>query len=184
MSQRRDNRVAAIQFLYQWDANPAPSLDQALMEFFTDYAYAEDSDEDSPPEPRVSSETTGNDSIPPAIAVPKTIKTPAKPRKRSYFTFAEELVRGTLENIQEIDAIILGYTQNWEFKRIARIDLAILRLALHEMLHRKDIPPIVSINEAIDLSKVFSNADAKRFINGILDQFKVHLKRDLRKAEG
>jgi N utilization substance protein B len=50
------------------------------------------------------------------------------------------------------------------------------------MLFRKDIPPVVSINEAIDLSKQFSNADAKRFINGILDRLKGDLGRDARKA--
>jgi N utilization substance protein B len=66
---------------------------------------------------------------------------------------------------------------------VAKIDLAILRLAIFEMIHRKDVPPVVSINEAIDLSKQFSNADAKRFINGILDRLKSQLGRDARKAE-
>ncbi len=69
-----------------------------------------------------------------------------------------------------------------EFERIAKIDLAILRLAMFEMIFRKDIPPVVSINEAIDLSKQFSNADAKRFINGILDRLKDQLGRDARRA--
>jgi N utilization substance protein B len=54
---------------------------------------------------------------------------------------------------------------------------------MFEMMFRKDIPPVVSINEAIDLSKEFSNADAKRFINGILDKLKGQLGRDARKAE-
>jgi N utilization substance protein B len=76
-----------------------------------------------------------------------------------------------------------GLAHNWEFERIAKIDLAILRLAMFEMLHRKDIPPVVSINEAIDLSKQFSNADSKRFINGILDRLKDQLGRDARKVE-
>lgn len=70
---------------------------------------------------------------------------------------------------------------NWEFDRVAKIDLAILRLAMFEMLYRKDIPPVVSINEAIDLSKQYSSADAKRFINGILDRMKDKLGRDSRK---
>ena len=78
---------------------------------------------------------------------------------------------------------IRGLAQNWEFDRIARIDLAILRLAIYEMIYRRDIPPVVSINEAIDLSKQFSNADAKRFINGILDRMKDRIGRDARKAE-
>jgi N utilization substance protein B len=82
--------------------------------------------------------------------------------------------------MDEIDDVIRGYLQNWDFKRIARVDLAILRLAVHEMLRRPDIPPVVSINEAIDLSKLYSNADSRRFINGILDQFKMTLHRPLR----
>lgn len=101
----------------------------------------------------------------------------------SYFNFADDLIRGTLEHREAIDEIIKRYAKNWDFNRIARIDLAILRLAIYEMLERRDIPPIVSINEAIDLSKEYSNPDAKRFINGILDQFKLTLDRPLRTAD-
>ena len=103
-------------------------------------------------------------------------------KPRDYYVFAEELVLGIHQHRDEIDEIIREYAQNWDFKRIAKIDLAILRLAIFEMLHRHDVPPIVSINEAIDLSKMFSIEDAKRFINGILDQFKLKLRRPLREA--
>jgi transcription antitermination protein NusB len=101
---------------------------------------------------------------------------------REHYAFGEELIHGAIGHMAEIDAHIKGLAHNWEFERIAKIDLAILRLAVFEMLHRKDIPPVVSINEAIDLSKEFSNADAKRFINGILDRLKDQLGRDARKA--
>ena len=101
---------------------------------------------------------------------------------REHYAFGEELIQGAIENIVEIDARIKSLAHNWEFERIAKIDLAILRLAMFEMIYRKDIPPVVSINEAIDLSKEFSNADAKRFINGILDRLKDQLGRDARKA--
>ncbi|HTL67061.1 MAG TPA: transcription antitermination factor NusB [Lacunisphaera sp.] len=100
---------------------------------------------------------------------------------RDYYAFAEELIHGTIEHMEELDGHIRTLAHNWEFERIARIDLAILRLAMFEMLHRKDIPPVVSINEAIDLSKQFSSADAKRFINGVLDRMKDRLGRDARK---
>ncbi|MFZ5495926.1 MAG: transcription antitermination factor NusB [Verrucomicrobiota bacterium] len=102
-------------------------------------------------------------------------------KPREYYAFAEELIHGTIEHVAEIDSHIKGLTHNWEFDRVARIDLAILRLAIFEMLYRKDIPPVVSINEAIDLSKQFSTADSKRFINGILDRMKDKLGRDARK---
>ena len=101
---------------------------------------------------------------------------------RAYYAFAEELALGTIENVETIDEAITEHASNWTFDRIAKVDLAILRLAIYELLFRSDIPPIVSINEAIDLSKVFSNADSKRFINGILDKIKNKINRPLRKA--
>ena len=145
MSARRDNRVAAMQFLYQWSINPSADLPGSLRLFFKELE-----------------EQTGH--------------------ARDYFAFAEDLIHGALAALEEIDAEIRKYLRNWDFERIARIDLAILRLAIYEMLKRPDIPPIVSINEAIDLSKQFSIPDAKRFINGILDQFKLTLDRPLRSA--
>jgi transcription antitermination protein NusB len=101
---------------------------------------------------------------------------------RDHYSFGEELIDGVIKNRDAIDAQIRSMAQNWEFERIAKIDLAILRVAMYEMLHRRDIPPVVSINEAIEISKQFSNADSKRFINGILDRLKDQLGRDARKA--
>ena len=102
---------------------------------------------------------------------------------RDHYSFGEELIQGVIEHVEELDAQILGLVHNWDFSRIAKVDLAILRIAMFEMKYRKDIPPVVSINDAIDLSKVFSNADSKRFINGVLDRLKGQLGRDSRKAE-
>jgi N utilization substance protein B len=141
-AQRRDGRVAAVQYLYAWSLNPPLNLAEDLKVFF-----------ENCPEPR------------------------------GHYAFGEELIHGLIEHAPEIDAQIKELAQNWEFGRIAKIDLAILRVAMFEMIHRKDIPPVVSINEAIDLSKEFSNADAKRFINGILDRMKDRLGRDARKAD-
>jgi len=100
---------------------------------------------------------------------------------RDHYAFAEELIHGAIEHVAELDSHIKALAHNWEFDRVAKIDLAILRLAMFEMLHRKDIPPVVSINEAIDLSKLYSSLDAKRFINGVLDRMKDKLGRDARK---
>ena len=102
-------------------------------------------------------------------------------KPRDYYAFADELIAGALEHREEIDGHIRTLAHNWEFERIAKIDLALLRLAIYEMLFRKDIPPVVSINEAIDLSKQFSTADSKRFINGVLDRMKDKIGRDARK---
>ena len=102
--------------------------------------------------------------------------------ERDYYAFAEELIFGVNDNGEEIDDKIKELARNWEFDRIARIDLAILRMAIFELLYRKDIPPVVTINEAIDLSKNFSSAESRRFINGILDKIKGQLNRPSRTA--
>lgn len=107
----------------------------------------------------------------------------SQPEAREYYAFAEELATGTLENIARIDEVISDCAKNWTLSRIARCDLAILRLAIYELLYRTDIPPIVSINEAIDLAKVFSTEDSHRFVNGMLDRVKAHLTRPLREAQ-
>jgi N utilization substance protein B len=101
---------------------------------------------------------------------------------REHFAYGEELIHGAIQNQAEIDGKIRQLAHNWDFDRIARIDLAILRMSIYELLFRKDVPPIVAINEAIDLSKQFSTADSKRFINGILDRLKDSLGRDARKS--
>lgn len=104
-------------------------------------------------------------------------------KPREHYSFAESLIQGTLAHITEIDELIKQHAQNWSFSRIGKVDLSILRLAIYELLHRKDIPPIVSINEAIDLGKIYSSADSKRFINGILDKIKDTLDRPLRSTD-
>ncbi len=82
----------------------------------------------------------------------------------------------------EIDAVISKSATNWSTDRIAKVDLAILRLAVFELLFRDDIPPVVSINEAVDLAKEYSSGEARRFVNGVLDRVKGTLSRPLRTA--
>jgi N utilization substance protein B len=96
--------------------------------------------------------------------------------------FAEELIRGAVEHRDVINEKIEKYTQNWELQRIAAVDRNILRLAIYEMLFRDDIPPVVSINEAVDIAKKFSTPESGAFVNGILDRFKTDLTRPARTA--
>mgnify|MGYP006424637763 CR=1 FL=1 len=96
---------------------------------------------------------------------------------RDYYAFAEQLVHGVLDHLDAVDEHIERHATNWEFSRIAKVDLAILRVSIYELYYREDIPPIVTINEAVDLSKMFSEYDSKRFINGILDRIRGDLKR-------
>ena len=88
--------------------------------------------------------------------------------------FARSLVHGTLDNQTEIDEMISEVTQNWAISRMAVIDRNVLRIAAHELLHRDDIPPKVSINEAIEIGKRFSTSNSGAFINGILDKIMNH----------
>ncbi len=84
--------------------------------------------------------------------------------------FSRELVLGVFSCLKEIDALIDKTSKNWRLERIGRVDRAILRLAIYEFLKRDDIPPKVSINEAVDLGKKFGGKDSGAFINGLLDK--------------
>lgn len=138
-SPRRENRIAAMQFIYMMEVNRTDDLNNAIRIFFE-----------------------------------------GREHPRDYYAFAQELVIGVYDHIERIDKTIQQCAENWSFHRIAKVDLAIMRLAIYELLFRHDIPPIVSINEAIDLGKHFSDIDSKRFINGILDKVKERLGRPLR----
>ena len=94
--------------------------------------------------------------------------------------FADPLIRGALEHRGAIDEHIKKHAKNWEFHRIAAVDRNIMRLAIYEMLFREDIPPIVSINEAVDIAKKFSTQDSGKFVNGILDKVRSELMRPAR----
>ncbi len=96
--------------------------------------------------------------------------------------FAEELIRGVLANRAAVDEKISKYTEHWELSRIAAVDRNILRLAIFEMLFREDIPPVVSINEAVEIAKKFSTRESGAFVNGILDKIKFDLPRPARTA--
>jgi N utilization substance protein B len=98
--------------------------------------------------------------------------------------FAEDMVRGTLEKLPQIDGIIADMSEHWDLKRMAVLDRNVIRMALYEMLFRNDIPPVVSINEAVDIAKYFNTTESGRFVNGILDQVRKTLKRNPRRSAG
>jgi len=84
--------------------------------------------------------------------------------------FLKRLVLGVLEHFLELDQLIEQYSEHWRLDRINMIDRNILRIALFELLYCEEIPPKVTINEAIDLGKRFGSEDSGSFINGILDR--------------
>lgn len=92
------------------------------------------------------------------------------PQKQEVIIFFSLLVKGVLKNLEYIDSLIRKHVKNWEITRMAVVDRNILRIACFELLFLKDIPPKVSINEAIELAKRFGDIDSPRFVNGVLDK--------------
>lgn len=86
--------------------------------------------------------------------------------------FSKRLALGVQANKAEIDSIISKYATNWQIKRMAVIDKNILRLGVFELKYASDIPPKVTINEAVELAKKYGDYESSKFVNGILD--KIH----------
>ncbi|MCX5710831.1 MAG: transcription antitermination factor NusB [Candidatus Omnitrophica bacterium] len=87
--------------------------------------------------------------------------------------FTAELVKGTRENVEAIDASITKFAANWHLKRMAVVDRNILRMGCFELMFREDIPPKVAINEGVELAKKYSGIEAGKFVNAILDKVKL-----------
>ena len=153
-----------MQFLFQYDLNPPENLEEALAFFWESQR------------PEVREWEKGK-----AVWGQQTEIPPPTAEETGVRLFAEPLIRGALQHREECDALLRRHCKNWDLKRMAVVDRNILRLAIYEMLHREDIPPVVSINEAVDIAKKFSTQDSGRFVNGILDKIKGDI---LRPAHG
>jgi transcription antitermination protein NusB len=97
--------------------------------------------------------------------------------------FAERLVRGVTLHRHDIDHTIVAASEHWQLDRMSIVDRNILRIALFEMLYCPDVPPKVSINEAIDVGKKFGSEDSGSFINGVLDHILGNLQRTEQTSE-
>jgi N utilization substance protein B len=166
MGKRREARERAVQFLFQHDLNPPEDLDGALAQFWESQRTAAIAEE--------KGKATWGEK--PELPPPTTDESAVR-------LFAEPLIRGALEHRAEADEWIRKFSKNWDLPRIAAVDRNILRLAIYEMLYREDIPPIVSINEAVDIAKRFSTQDSGKFVNGILDSVKGELMRPAREGK-
>lgn len=92
--------------------------------------------------------------------------------------FAKELINGCVEHKPELDELIVSSLKHWKFERVAVIDRILLRMALTEFLYFQDIPPEVTMDEAIEISKNYSTDRSNQFINGILDALLKKLKKE------
>lgn len=82
--------------------------------------------------------------------------------------FTMELVRGVQEHLEELDEVISRYAEGWDLERMPRVDRNVLRMSLYELFFMEDIPPGVTIDEAVELAKSFSTEDSGKFVNGVL----------------
>ena len=86
--------------------------------------------------------------------------------------FLIKLVNGVLDEKDQIDALVERFSQNWKIHRMSCVDRNVMRIAVYELLYCDDIPPKVSINEAVDIGKKFGTQDSGAFINGIMDSIR------------
>lgn len=98
-------------------------------------------------------------------------------RDRNY---VNEVIHGVIEQQTKIDRTLKRYTDNWDVDRLGVLDRIVLRVAVYEMLFRDDVPPVVSINEAIEIAKAYSGQKSARFVNGVLDRIQKELNRPSR----
>jgi N utilization substance protein B len=90
----------------------------------------------------------------------------------STVEFSRLLITGTIENISAVDAMIREHLKNWDFSRLNRVDLALLRMSTYTLMYQDDVSPSIVIDEAIGISKEFGTDDSYRFLNGVLDSIR------------
>ena len=163
MGKRHEARERAVQFLFQHDLNPPADLELELAQFWNTQRVSALEDDKAP-------STWG----------PRAELPPPTTEEAEMRLFAEPLIRGVLEQRGKLDEHIKKHARNWDLHRIAAVDRNIMRLAIFEMLNRDDIPPVVSINEAVDIAKKFSTQDSGKFVNGILDKVRGEILRPSR----
>ncbi len=148
-------REMAVQMLYQSDLGGSP-----LPHIFNTFDLSEYLVREAASEERKR-----------ALPIPEEREDFTQRRKRvdEAFEYAQMLVRGTVDNRERIDDLIRGQADNWRLERMPPVDRNILRLAVFEMLHERDTPKLVVLDEAIELAKKFGSEQSGRFVNGLLD---------------
>jgi N utilization substance protein B len=142
---RRQGRELALKILYSLPDHEGGALEEVFADFWCNFRFRDD--------------LLGE------LAEELEPLPPAQSRQ-----FAETLVAGVSEHLEQIDRLIEEHSNNWTLDRMARVDLALLRMAGYELLCAGDVPPNVVINEAVEIGKRFGTKETPAFINGILDQ--------------
>ena len=141
---RRQGREMALKVLYSLADHEGGSLEDVLRDFWKNFQFRND-------------------------ILGEVVEDAPDSQRPEVRHFAELLVCGVAENLEKIDQELNSYSTNWALDRMARVDLAILRLATFELIFSPDVPLNVVLNEAIELGKRFGTEETPSFINGILD---------------
>lgn len=141
---RRAGREYALKILYSLYDHDQP-LEAVLADFWASFRFRDD----------VLGEADEAASVGLALSVKQ---------------FAEELVRGVYDKLEEIDQLLMQVSRNWSLERMARLDLSLMRLATFELLYMPQTPARVVINEAIEIAKRYGTGDTPAFLNGVLDR--------------
>ncbi len=110
-----------------------------------------------------------------AIATHDQIEQAIRTGSADADAFASRLVHGTIGHAAEIDPLIAASAEHWRPERMALIDRLVLRMAVYQLLHEPDVPPVVVIDEAVELARRFSGAESGRFVNGVIDAIRKKL---------
>ncbi|MDR2746414.1 MAG: transcription antitermination factor NusB [Treponema sp.] len=153
MASRRKGRILAFQALYSWEVN------------FKKLSRSESRSGEIPPVPPELLEFSWLEQEKRAVL------------EEDISGFSRLLVVGAIENIAAIDKMIKKHLENWDFSRLSRVDLAILRMSTYTLMFQTDVAPSIVINEAIGISKEFGTNDSYRFVNGVLDSIKETLQK-------
>ncbi|MDR0730326.1 MAG: transcription antitermination factor NusB [Treponema sp.] len=165
MASRRKGRILAFQALYSWEANSDGKTGGHKKS--------------GPPVGNAADSSSIPREHAPETRIPKDLLEFSwlENEKRAALDedisgFSRLLIAGTIENITGIDRMIKKHLENWDFSRLNRVDLAILRISTYTLMFQTDVAPSIVINEAIGISKEFGTDDSYRFINGVLDSIR------------
>lgn len=153
MGSRRQARVIAVQTLYRYDCT------EESLERLLDFSWL--TEERLNTEDRLKAEERHKDAKRPSGKGFRLGK--------ESLDFATLIITGTMQCLKSVDDAIKNQLENWDFKRLAKVDLAILRISVYCLLYQESIPSTVTIDEAIDIAKEFGSDDSYRFVNGVLD---------------
>lgn len=164
VGKRRMAREMALQMLYQHDLGGATAVQ--IFRVFDRAPYLagngwDEAREDGKPKAQVKPQPR-----------PKRTSEEGERRRREVeeaFGYAQSLVAGTLDHLEEVNHLISEQADNWRLERMPAVDRNILRLAVYELLFEEGIPKLVVVDEAIELAKKFSTDQSSRFVNGLLD---------------